>query len=253
MRLAASTSSDQHSREIRTNLASWERKPLLRAIYGEFYRQIAQRIQTRADGLIVEIGSGIGKAKEFVPGCITTDIFPNPWLDRLENAYALSFADATISHLILFDVWHHLQYPGTALKEFHRVLAKNGRVILFDPAVGLLGWLTYGLFHHEPLGLGKEITWEAPAGFTAGTAEYYAAQGNAARVFGDSRFKNQLSGWRLSEVCYFPALPYLACGGFRRFQLYPLSLLPLVRGIDRLLSLVPRFFASRMLVVLEKS
>ena len=52
------------------------------------------------------------------------DLFSNPWLDRRENCYAMNFADGSVSHLILFDVWHHLRYPGTALREFHRVLAR---------------------------------------------------------------------------------------------------------------------------------
>ena len=30
--------------------------------------------------------------KDHLPDCITTDVFPNPWLDRVENAYALAFA-----------------------------------------------------------------------------------------------------------------------------------------------------------------
>jgi hypothetical protein len=47
-----------------------------------------------------------------IPECVTTDIFPNPWLDRVENAYALNFADASVGNLILFDVFHHLEFPG---------------------------------------------------------------------------------------------------------------------------------------------
>ena len=30
------------------------------------------------------------------------------------------------SNLILFDVWHHLEYPGSAMAEFARVLAPKG-------------------------------------------------------------------------------------------------------------------------------
>src|SRR5439155_1618562 len=151
--------------------------------YRDFYMEIAGELRRDLPGETVEIGSGIGNLKTVVPGALATDIFPNPWLDRIENAYGLSFRDESVAHLILFDVWHHLQYPGTALAEFRRVLTRGGRLIIFDPAMGLLGRMVYGLFHHEPLGLMDDLPWWAPAGFSPDEMTYYAAQGNAHRVF----------------------------------------------------------------------
>ena len=55
-------------------------------------------------------------------------------------------------HLILFDVWHHLEHPANALAEFRRVLVPKGRVILLEPAMSLVARLVYGRCHHEPLG-----------------------------------------------------------------------------------------------------
>jgi hypothetical protein len=108
-----------HLVEIRRNQEAWERKPLLRVVYGQFYARIRENLAP-VPGLIVEVGSGIGAAKAFIPECITTDIFHNPWIDRRENAYSLSFRTGTVSNLILLDVFHHLQFPGTALSEFWR-------------------------------------------------------------------------------------------------------------------------------------
>jgi SAM-dependent methyltransferase len=241
---------EQHNREIHENRRHWERKPLLQRVYSQFYRAIAAHIVPSVPGLIVELGSGMGNVKEHIPQCITTDVFANPWLDRVENAYALSFPDATVGHLILFDVWHHLQYPGTALREFARVLAPNGRIILFEPAMGLIGRFVFGCFHHEPLGLKDPIEWEAPSG--SAPAAYYAAQGNASRVFGTDAFKGRLGDWRIAEVAYFSGLGYVASGGFRGPQLYPAAALPLLNGIDSILSKASSL-ASRMLVVLERN
>lgn len=246
-----SSSVEQHNREIHENIEHWRKKPLLRRIYGEFYREIGAQVKPNVRGIIAELGSGMGNIKEHVPTCVTTDVFPNPWLDAVENAYGLTFSDCSVGHLILFDVWHHLEFPGTALREFYRVLEPGGRLIIFDPAMGLFGRVVFGLFHHEPLALRDPITWHVPLGSLPGTDRYYAAQGNASRIFGGSKFRDRLIGWNISEIRYFSALAYLASGGLRGPQLYPEALLPLLQGMDRMLSGIP-LLASRMLVVLEK-
>ena len=243
---------EQHNREIQANAEHWRRKPLLQRIYRDFYREIAGELRSDLLGQTVEIGSGIGNLKTVVPGALATDIFPNPWLDRIENAYAMNFEDASVANLILFDVWHHLEYPGTALAEFHRVLAPEGRLIIFDPAMGMLGRLVYGLFHHEPLALKEEMRWLAPADFSPGDMTYYAAQGNAHRIFFSGEHAAKLGGWRTIRRSLFAGIPYVASGGFRGPQLFPESLLPVLRAVDRVASRLPALFATRLLVTLEK-
>lgn len=242
----------QHNLEIQANAEHWRRKPLLQKIYRDFYNEIAGELRGDVPGVTVEIGSGIGNLKTVVPGALATDIFPNPWLDRIENAYAMNFADGSVANLILFDVWHHLEYPGTALREFRRVLAPEGRLIIFDPAMGMLGRIIYGLFHHEPLGLRDEIRWRAPANFSPDEMTYYAAQGNAQRIFFSGEGTSELSAWRMVRRSLFAGIPYVASGGFRGPQLYPESFLPALRALDRVASRIPALFATRLLVTLER-
>jgi SAM-dependent methyltransferase len=243
---------DQHNAEIHENLRHWERKSALRAVYRRFYDRIAQCLTTVPPGPVLECGSGIGNLKSVLPEATTSDLFSNPWLDRVENIYALSSPSDSLSGVVLFDVFHHLNYPGTALQEIHRVLKPGGRVVIFEPAAGLLGRVVLGLFHHEPLALRKLITWDAPPGFRPETAGYYAAQGNAWRIFRTGSFQTKLRDWNMSSVSYFPALHWLLTGGFRGPSLAPRALRPLIETIDRCLSWAPGVFASRMLVVLEK-
>jgi SAM-dependent methyltransferase len=243
----------QHNAEIHENLRHWERKPALQHEYHRFYRKIAGQLVNVPPGPVLECGSGIGNLKSVLPQAITSDLFPNPWLDRQENIFALSFPSASLSGVVLFDVFHHLQYPGTALRELHRVLKPGGRAIIFEPAAGLLGRVVLGLFHHEPFALHEPIAWEAPAHFDPHVVSYYAAQGNAWRIFGRHDYDSQLAGWTLPQVYYFPALPWLLTGGFRGPNFCRGLLRPLAAGVETLLSLAPRFFASRMLVVLEKN
>jgi SAM-dependent methyltransferase len=242
----------QHDLEIQANRQAWLGKPQLRAVYLSFQQMIAVRLDRTVPGLIVELGSGMGSIKEVIPDCVTTDVFLNPWLDRRENAYRLSFADGSVSNLILFDVWHHLRYPGAALREFRRVLATGGRVIVFDPAMSWAGRLVYGLFHHEPLGMGDTITWDAPEGFKADDADYFAAQGAATRIFWRRETPGRLAGWEICEVSTLPPLEYFATGGFSGPQVGGPRVFRLWRLLDRALSRWPNLFAARLLVVLKR-
>ena len=243
---------DQHNVEIHENRAAWQAKPLLREVYAHFYRMIRDRLPPAQKGAVIEIGSGMGNIKEWIPECVTTDLFPNPWLDRVESVYRLSSADGSASAFILFDVFHHLRHPGAALAEVRRALGAGGRVILIEPDMGALGRFVFGRFHHEPLGLGEKIEWDAPEGWNPEQHGYYAAQGNASRVFVDGEFREKLAGWRVIEVKRMPAFSYIGSGGFRGPQVYPRLLLPLVRVIENIFAILPGVFSTRLLVVLER-
>src|SRR5687768_4038277 len=183
----------QHQAEIQKNLIAWERKPILREIYGGFYGSIIKLIDPAIPGQIVEIGSGIGNLKQHLPHAITTDLFPNPWLDLACDAYRLPFRDGSVSHLILFDVFHHLRYPLAFLSEARRVL--KGRLILFEPFISWSSFPMYGLFHHEP------IAWRERIDMTDGVRDgsYYAAQGNATRMFFSN--SNRSEERRVGKAC----------------------------------------------------
>ena len=231
---------------------AWEKKLLLRVIYSDFYKLIKSNLYKNNDKKIVEIGSGIGKIKEIIPECICTDIFSNNYIDRQENAYQLSCENESLANLILFDVFHHLQYPGDALDEFHRVLDKSGRLIIFEPCMSVLGTLVYGLFHPEPLGLTKKIEWNRSTKLSVTDNKYYAAQGNASRIFSKHKIADIGDNWKVLTVKKLPAISYVASGGYNGLQLYPYRMLPMMKFLDKLCSCLPVIFATRMLVVLEK-
>ena len=243
---------DLHQDSIEKNSEYWNQKPILQTLYGDFYRLIATKLSNLPESKIVELGSGLGNIHEFIPSCLRTDLFPNPWIDQVENAYHLSFGDESVSDLILTDVFHHLKYPGTALKEFSRVLHKGGRVIMLEPCISALGLLVYGPLHDEPVALTKRIDWEAPEGWSPEQIDYYAAQGNASRVFLGKRFRHQLRNWQTIKTQQRSAIAYAASGGFSKPQLYPTSALPVIRKLEKALDLFPILFATRLLVILEK-
>jgi SAM-dependent methyltransferase len=244
---------DKHNVEIQKNLKSWNEKPLLREIYKGFYYLILKWIREDLNGKTVELGSGIGNFKSVYPNCVSTDIFPNLWIDRVESAYKLSFKDGSLSNLILFDVFHHLAYPGSALKEFHRVLQKDGRVIIFEPYISLLGFVVYGILHHEPVALFDKIDWFYKEGKSP-DKNYYAAQGNATRIFSNhSSFKKEIiKNWNIIYYKKYSALSYVLSGGFSKPSFYTIKMLPFVLKIERVMDVFPCLFATRVMVVLER-
>lgn len=239
---------EQHQIEIEANLRAWQGKPLLREIYAGFYRRIVAQIDPSLPGRIVEIGSGVGNLKSHLPQSISTDLFPNPWLDLVCDGYELPFADASLSHLILFDVFHHLRAPGAFLREARRVLHPQGRVLVFDPFISLASWPVYGLLHHEPVAINAPISYatELPR-----PRDYYAAQGNATRLFFRGEKPGWPDGWNVFHREAFAAFHYVLCGGFSKPAMYPIGMLGALRKLDEVLSCCPRLFAARCLVGLS--
>jgi len=241
-----------HQDLITKNHGLWNSKPTLQSAYRDLYRIAATQLSDLSDSKIVELGSGMGHIREVIPQCVTTELFPFPWIDQIENAYKLSFANESVSDLISTDVFHHLKYPGTALTEFHRVLRTGGRVILLEPCMSLLGLLVYGAFHVEPIAITKKIEWLAPADWSPEHLDYYAAQGNATRIFVGKKYRSQLTEWKSVKTIRLSALTYAASGGYSGPQLYPTGMYALIKSFETILNIFPSLFATRLLVVLEK-
>ncbi len=224
------------------NSEVWVSKQLLRDVYHLMYERVMGWVDDSIPGQLMEIGGGIGNFGQFAKDAVVTDQLFAPWLDICCDAYRLPFRDRSVSHLVLFDVFHHLSSPATFFAEALRVTTDGGRVIVLDPYVSATSAIAYGLFHDEPIAW-HSVLEQTPSG------DYYAAQGNATRfLFRDSSW---LRDWRIVHREAFSAFAYLLSGGFSRSALYPRKLLRLLTGIDRSLSRLPAMFGARCLVVLE--
>ncbi len=239
----------QHQQEIQHNLQAWTYKPLLREIYSGFYGRILRLIDTSVPGRVVEVGSGIGNLKQSLPHAIATDLFPNPWLDLACDGYDLPFRPGVISHLVLFDVFHHLREPNAFLREARRVMHPEGRLILFEPYISWTSRLVYGLFHHEP------VRWRDPIDLAPGSPrprDYYAAQGNATRLVFRKEVPGWPSGWSVFHAEAFSCFHYLFSGGYSKPAFYPSGLLKSLQSLDRALSRWPALFGGRCLIGLKR-
>ena len=82
-----------------------------------------------------------------------------------------------------------------------------------------------------------EITWQAPDGWSVEDIDYYAAQGNASRVFLGDEYQELLKPWRILHSQRLSAVSYVATGEYSMPKLYPDFTYPLMRGIDKILDL----------------
>ncbi len=242
------TDLSRHHSEAAQNLQTWQAKPLLREIYAGFYQRIIALIDPALPGRIVEIGSGIGNLKAHLPKSLATDLFPYPWLDLVCDGYELPFKDRSLSHLVLFDVFHHFEMPNAFLREARRVLQPKGRLILFEPFISRTSRPIYGLLHHEPVAWRKSINLaETPPR----PRDYHAAQGNATRLFFNREISGWPEGWTVFHAEAFSCFHYLLSGGYSRPAFYPAAFLGPLRRMDATLSRWPGWFGGRCLIGLQ--
>ena len=235
------------------NRKIYQNKDLIKIIYNNYYKTIKKNIYISNKSKILEIGSGGGNIKKVIPKCITSDQFKNANIDRIENIYKINFKKNSISNIILIDVFHHLQFPNLALKEIHRILIKNGRIIMIEPAMGLIPRLIYKIFHYEPNGFNLNIKWNDIPKKIPSTNQYFAAQSMTWRAF-FLRELNLKSKYKIKLVKPFSDFAFLLSGGYSYNAFYPKFLYSFMKLIDKILTSISiKTFSSRMLVVLEKN
>ena len=149
-RTPGAASRDGSGQALQVLRDAWEERPLVRALYHDWYRLIAARL-ARGGGPTVELGCGIGTFKEFMPEVVATDVEPSPWADEVVDAQRLPYADGSVRNLVLVDVIHHLEDPVACLAEAQRVLAPGGRLVALEPFCSPLAKVAYTRFHEEHL------------------------------------------------------------------------------------------------------
>ena len=231
---------------------AWDDNPPLRALYGDWYGRVAAALPPASLGPRVELGSGPGFARRFIPDLELSDIVRAPWHDREISADALPFADDSLGALVLFDVLHHLSEPGRFFAEATRVLRTGGRIVMCEPYISPLSYPVYKLLHEEPVDLFVDPL--APAA-AMGRDPFDSNQAIPSLLFGRHRraFAGAFPRLTVRKLEYLSGLSYPASGGFSRTPLLPA---PLWTALHRLEARLPpalfRLFGFRLLAVLER-
>ena len=234
---------------------AWKNNEALRTLYRQWYGRIAENLPPAAAGPHIEIGSGPGFSRSFIPGLQLSDVVQAPWHDHQISAERLPLADASVGALVLFDVLHHLSSPAAFFAEAARVLVDGGRVVMCEPYISPLSYLVYGLWHPEPANLRVDPLADQVVD-PSGKDPFYGNQAIPTLIFarkaGLARFQAQFPTLVVQSVERLAGLSHPASGGFGRSPLLPLALWRILHGLERpLWSWVYRLIGFRLLVVLE--
>jgi SAM-dependent methyltransferase len=184
-------------------------KRFLRKIYKEWYGFLVEAIPT-GEGDVLELGSGGGFFKEFVPDLITSDVFALPEVDMVADATDLPFADGALRAITMTNVLHHLAQPRRFLLEAARCIRPGGVIAMIEPWHTAWSRFIYKRFHHEPFEPAA-ASWEFPA-----SGPLSGANGALPWMLFERdrpQFEREFPQWRIETLK--PTMPfrYLLSGG----------------------------------------
>jgi SAM-dependent methyltransferase len=229
----------------------WERKPVLRMIYDDFYDRI---IAECVPGVAIEIGGGIGNLKRGLPQVIATDIQFARWLDCVADAQHLPFRDGMAANIVMVDVLHHVEFPVHFFREAARVLRPGGRIVMVEPAITWGSTLFYRLLHQEPVRTSADPLIEGIPDPQRDPYNSNQAIPTLIATRDRDRFERSFPNLKIRHVVWFSLATYPLSGGFKRWCLIPQQLAPYALRFERSIEgAVGRFSAFRMMLIVEKT
>jgi len=235
---------------------AWQTNAAVRLCYGHWYRRLREVLPSRDLGPWIELGSGPGFAREFIPELELTDLVQAPWHARRLSAEALALDAASVGALVLFDVLHHVATPSAFFAEAVRVLRPGGRIVLCEPYISPVSRFVYQRFHPEPVDMAADPLGAAVEDAVAAKDPFHSNQAIPTLLFGRNQGRDFVRMFPLLSVLRVErtaGLSYPASGGFSHGPFLPRFLWQRLFAIENLLpEVVFRAIGFRMIVVLER-
>lgn len=224
-------------------------KPFLRRIYQEWYAQIAAPFASGSEG-ILEIGTGGGFLREYLPHAMTSDVSHHSSVDLILDALCLPFGDGSLRGIVMVDVLHHLSEPRRFFAEAARCVRPGGTLVMIEPWLTAWSRLVYRKLHHEPC-RPDAAEWEFPS--TGPLSGANAALPWMIFERDRSQFAREFPSWRIQTIEVQMPFRYLLSGGVSMRGLAPAWSFGLWRCLERALHPWMRSLGMFALITLERS
>ena len=242
-----------------------QKKPFLKKLYVDFYKQFEKSISNSEEKVLVELGSGGGFIKKVISNVITSDVLELPNVDKVFSALDMPFEEASVDAFFMFDVLHHIAEPRAFFREALRCLKVGGKVVMIEPANTLWSRFIYKNFHHEAFdaqapewccqGQAKRELGPRKTGTLQESGRLSGANGALAWIiFWRDRkiFESEFPSLRIIRMHNHTPLRYLLSGGLTLRQLVPSFSYPAVKAIEYALSPINDLLSMFQTIELEK-
>ncbi len=225
-----------------------QKKPFLRRIYIDFYKQFANVVPDSQGKILIELGSGGGFIKEVISNVITSEVLELPSVDKVFSALEMPFEKAGVDAFFMIDVLHHITEPRIFFREALRCLKDGGKVVMIEPANTLWSRFIYKNFHHELFDVRAQWELEQTGRLS---------QSNGAMpwiIFTRDRkiFEKEFPSLKIVKIHNHTPLRYLLSGGLTLRQLFPSFTYELIKAIEYVLSPLNNLLGMFQTIELQK-
>ncbi len=206
-------------------------KKFLFQLYKDWYSVFTNEIKGLPNDTVIELGSGGGFLKEIEPKIICTDVLDLPTNDMTFSALDMPFEKDSVGGIFMIDTMHHIPDSEKFLQEVDRVLMKNGKMILIEPANSIWGRFIYKNFHHEPFNPKGDwhIPIEGPLSGANGALPWIVFMRDK------EMFSKKFPNLKIESIEHTNPILYLLSGGVSRRQIFPNFTYNFIKFFDKLL------------------
>ena len=224
-------------------------RPLLKGCYDDWYaRLLADARSAPHPGQLLELGSGGSCLKDLEPAFITSDVIPGV-AERVIDACELPFPEESLKAIALTHVLHHIPDVERFFREAVRTLVPGGVITMIEVAHTPFARFFFSNFHPEPYD-------DSRAAWSFGQEDSMMDSNQALSwmvfVRDRQRFESLFPDLEMEHFAYTRWFTYLLSGGVTKRDIIPRFMVPILSGIEKLLTPLRPVFALHWHIRLRK-